>query len=79
MAKSKTIWISKDGTQYDTETEAIRADAREAACQVLKNTWTDAGIDLTKIESFNHQALKPVYDYFEGLMLASIERTKRHG
>jgi hypothetical protein len=79
MAKSKTVWQSDDGKQYDTEVEAVRADARYEASLALSNAWTGHGIELKKLESLNEDHLKPICEYFNGLMLAAIERTKKHG
>lgn len=79
MAKQKTMWVAEDGSQHDREMDAIRADMRYKAHQVLKNIYTGGGIDLKRIEGFNEETLQPVIDYFESIKLEAVARRKMHG
>lgn len=80
MAKMIQKYLDGQGAEYLTEEAADRADARRAAEEVLQPVCMEIGRpDLTQIEGFNANALRPLHDYICKLMRESDERTRKFG
>jgi hypothetical protein len=75
MAKSKTVWLDRRDHQYDSAREADEADARYS----ILDAFEGAGIEvsereLSTLEHYNLDHIKPFKDYFDKLYAAAEAR-----